>query len=90
MFEIVTQYRPTSAGAGRIVAKGHGKQKTVPINHALSTEGKHGAAVGALLDPMLTPRQRAMLRHPSARARVTREHFVTRANKAAVRWTIDV
>ena len=45
---ITTKYTTTSTGAGRIVAKGGGKQRTLPYDHSASRERNHGLAAGEL------------------------------------------
>jgi hypothetical protein len=45
---ITTKYTTTSTGAGRILAKGNGKQKTLPYDHAFSDKRNHGLAAGEL------------------------------------------
>lgn len=45
---IRTEYQTDGKGAGRIVAKGNGKQRTVPFNHAHSADWNHGNAAGTL------------------------------------------
>jgi hypothetical protein len=45
---IVTEYKTTANGQGRIVAKAHGKQRTIPFDHGSSRERNHGIAAGTL------------------------------------------
>lgn len=45
---IRTEYQTDGKGAGRIVAKGNGKQRTVPFDHAHSVDWNHGDAAGVL------------------------------------------
>ena len=45
---ITTKYTTTSTGAGRILAKGAGKQRTLPYDQARSAERNHGEAAGEL------------------------------------------
>lgn len=45
---ITTKYTTTGTGAGRIVATGGGRQKTVPYDHSVSPARNHGAAAGEL------------------------------------------
>lgn len=88
MFTITTTQTANASGAGIITAKGHGKQRTVRLNHALSNEANRGAAVGALLNVLADDRQQAMLRHPSGGQRVTVETISEHGGKH--RWTINV
>lgn len=48
MVTITTKYGSTATGAGRITAKGAGKQRTIPYSHARSAEQNHGDAAGTL------------------------------------------
>lgn len=48
--KISTTYRANSSGAGRITAKGGGKQRTVNYDHALSIRDNHRAAAEALAE----------------------------------------
>ena len=48
MFTITTRYTVTEKGAGRIVAKGNGKQATVVYDHEHSADWNHGEAAGTL------------------------------------------
>lgn len=45
---VVTTYTTTSTGAGRIVAKGGGKQRTIPYDHEKGTRDNHRAALDSL------------------------------------------
>ncbi len=83
MFTITTSVTKT----GSIVAKGHGKQRTVKPSHG-HADGDHGAAVGALLNVLCDDRQKSMLRHPSAKQRVRVDS--TFEPDAHTRWSIDV
>lgn len=85
MFTITTTYRTTPTGAGRVTAKGHGKQRTVNYDQGASVDANHGAAVGALLNVLTDSRQQAMLRHPSGGQRVRQKGTATGAV-----WHIDV
>ena len=69
MFIVRTSYTNVN-GTGKIVAKGHGKQRTVNYNPAMSSEWNHGAAAGTLLNVLLSPEQQAKVRHPSGHQRV--------------------
>lgn len=48
MVTITTQYTTNDKGAGKIVAKGGGKQRTVAYDHSLTPSQNHGAAAGTL------------------------------------------
>lgn len=48
MTTITTTYTTTDKGAGRIVAKGNGKQRTIPFDHEVSVDRNHGNAAGEL------------------------------------------
>lgn len=88
MFSITTTQSSNASGAGIIVAKGHGKQRTTRIDHAKSDDANRGAAVGALLDVLASPEQQAKLRHPSGKQRVRVKSLSDAGGKH--RWTIDV
>ena len=47
-FTITTKYTSTANGQGRIVAKGRGKQRTIPYDHGSSAQRNHGIAAGTL------------------------------------------
>ena len=76
------------SGAGKIVAKCNGKQKSTRTDLGKSVNGNFGAAVGALLDTMLTPEQRSKMLHPSAKGRCVVESLSDAGGKQ--RWTIAV
>lgn len=88
MFSITTTYTSNAQGAGRVVAKGHGKQKTVPTNPAYSPDQNHAAACGALLNLLTTPLQQAKVKHPSGGQRVRVDSLSDAGGKR--RFTIDV
>lgn len=48
MVTITTKYNSSNTGAGRITAKGAGKQRTVPYRHGESAARNHGNAAGTL------------------------------------------
>jgi hypothetical protein len=86
---IVTATQGSNAsGAGVILAKGHGKQKTTRVDPALSVDANFGAAVGALLNVLTDDRQQSMLRHPSAKSRIRVESLSDAGGKQ--RWTVNV
>jgi hypothetical protein len=70
MFTVTTTYHKNSNGAGRITAKGKGKQRTVTYDHSKSADSNHGLAAAALLNALLTPMEAAVHRHPSAQDRI--------------------
>lgn len=88
MFTITTAHVSNANGRAQVVAKGHGKQRTISLDHAKSNDRNRGAAVGALLDVLLDDRQKAMLRHPSGGKRVTVESVSDGGGRH--RWTINV
>lgn len=88
MFTIVTTHTSNASGRAQVVAKGHGKQRTVSLDHSKSDDANRGAAVGTLLNVLLDDRQRAMLRHPSGGQRVRVESMTDGGGKH--RWTIEV
>jgi hypothetical protein len=88
MFIIDVTQKANASGAGILVAKGHGKQKTTRLDHALSDDANRGAAVGALLNLLTTPEQQAKVRHPSGGQRVRVESLSDGGGKH--RFTIDV
>lgn len=53
MLNITTKYTTTAKGEGRIVAKGAGKQYTMPYDHSLSVNANHGSAAGVLARKVL-------------------------------------
>jgi hypothetical protein len=48
MYIIRTAYKTNAKGSGQIVAKGSGKQRTIPFDHAKSSAANHGTAAGTL------------------------------------------
>lgn len=68
---ITTKYTTNpNSGAGKIVAKAAGKQRTVQYDPAKSRETNHAAAAGALAKVLMTDEQRAKVLHPSGAQRV--------------------
>jgi hypothetical protein len=59
---ITTTYGANKDGAGRIVAKGAGKQKTVPYNHERTPGENHGDAAGELIKTLVSPERRGFLK----------------------------
>jgi hypothetical protein len=45
---IRTKYTTTATGAGRILAKGGGRQKTINYDQSISSDRNHGNAAGEL------------------------------------------
>ena len=84
MFSITTTILNTNGT--KVLAKGHGKQRTLPYDHSMNHDGNLGAAVGALLNVLTDDRQQAKVKHPSGGQRVRVEHLGYQKN----RWTIDV
>jgi UDP-N-acetyl-D-mannosaminuronic acid transferase (WecB/TagA/CpsF family) len=79
----------TTQANGKIVAKGHGKQRTVSVDHSKSMgEAQHAVAVGALLDVLASPEQQAKILHPSGGQRVSRECVSDAGGKW--KWSISV
>jgi hypothetical protein len=64
---ITTEYKANAKGEGRITAKGRGKQRTMPYNHALGVDANHAQAAGVLGNVILDARQQSMVHHPSFR-----------------------
>lgn len=87
-FVITTTHTSNASGRAQVVAKGHGKQRTVPLDHSKSDDANRGAAVGALLNVLTDEREQAMLRHPSGGQRVHVESLTDGGGKH--RWTIDL
>lgn len=75
MITVTTTYTTTATGAGRIVAKAQGKQRTVTYDPALSVKANHGGAAGTLLNVLLDARTQAMLRHPAGHNLITHMGF---------------
>lgn len=88
MFTITTTQGSTPTGAGKVTAKGHGKQRTVPVDHSRSVAQNHGAAVGALLDVLVDDVQRAKMKHPSALSRLHSTPISDGGGKH--RWSINL
>lgn len=88
MFTITTTHTANASGRAQVVAKGHGKQRTVSLDHGKSDDANRGAAVGALMDVLTTPEQQAKLRHPSGGQRVRVESLTDGGGKH--RWTVNV
>lgn len=88
MFIINTTQSSTATGASTVVAKGHGKQRTVRTNPAFSPDQNHAAAAGALLNVLTSDEQQAKVKHPSGGQRVRMEHTSDAGGKR--RWTIEV
>ena len=57
------------------VARVNGKrrQRTVKNDSMDRLDRRHGLALGEFLSEILTPREKAMLRHPTGRQRVTQD-----------------
>lgn len=85
---ITANYTSNASGAGVIVAKGAGRQKTTRIDLAKSPDANFGSAVGALLNVLTDDRQQGMLRHPSGAQRVKVERLSGFGGKQ--RFTIEV
>ena len=88
MFTITTTHTANASGRAQIVAKGHGKQRTIALDHGASDDRNRGHAVGALLSVLLSDEQRAKVLHPSGGQRVRVESLTDGGGKH--RWTIDV
>jgi hypothetical protein len=88
MFTVTTTVTSSPSGRAQVVAKGHGKQRTVPKDFSKSDEANDGAAAGTLLNVLLDNRQQSMVRHPSGAQRVTRECISDGGGKH--RWTVNV
>ena len=72
LFTIRTAYTNVN-GTPKVVAKGHGKQRTMPWDLSKSTDWNHGAAAGILANVLLSPEQRAKVRHPSGLQRLAHD-----------------
>ena len=88
MFTITTTVTSNASGRPQVVAKGHGKQRTVSLDHAKSDEQNRAAAAGTLLNVLCDERQRSMLRHPSGGQRVRVLALTDGGGKH--RWSINV
>lgn len=88
MFTITTTVQSNASGASTVVAKGHGRQRTIKSDPALSSETNRAHAAGALLNVLADARQQAMIHHPSGGQRVRVESLSDAGGKH--RWTIDV
>lgn len=79
----------TTQNNGKVVAKGNGKQRTVPVDHSKRMgEAQHAVAVGTLLNVLLTDKQRSKMLHPSAKQRVRVKSLSDAGGK--YRFSIDV
>ena len=79
----------TAQANGKIVATANGKQRTVSVDHSKSQgQAQHAVAVGALLNVLTDDRQKAILRHPSARSRVKVESLSDAGG--SYRFTVNV
>lgn len=88
MFSITVTKSSNANGAGVLVAKGAGKQRTTKYDHSKSIDANFGAAAGTLLDVLVDDRQRAKIKHPSGGQRVRVEHLSDNGGKR--RFSIDV
>lgn len=88
MFTFTTTQGSTPTGAGKVTARGMGKQKSVRTDLSKSVSDNHASAVYALMFPMLTDEQVAKMRHPSAAGRITCEVISQAGGK--MRWTVNV
>jgi len=88
MFTITTTVTSNNSGRAQVVAKGHGKQRTISLDHSKSDEQNRAAACGALLNVLCDKRQQSMLRHPSGGQRVRVESISDGGGKH--RWVINV
>jgi len=88
MLNITTVHLANASGRAQVKATGHGKQRTVSLDHSKSPEANAGAAVGALLAAIATDVQRAKVLHPSGGQRV--RHTWDSPFGGKMRWTIDV
>lgn len=88
MLSIIVTKTAARNGAGNMVAKGHGRQKTTRYDHSKSIDHNFGAALGALVNLLTDDRQQAMIRHPSGAQRVTEESLSDNGGKR--RFTINV
>lgn len=88
MLNITATYGSNASGATTIVAKGHGKQRTIKADPEKSVSANFGSAVGALVDVLTSPMQQAKMQHPSGRQRFTVEDMSDAGGKQ--RWTINV
>jgi hypothetical protein len=88
MFTITATKTAARNGAGNIVAKGHGRQKTTRWDHSLSVDANLASGAGALLNLLTTPQQQAKVRHPSGAQRVRVERLSDAGGRQ--RFNIDV
>ena len=88
MFRITLTQTANGSGAGIIVAKGHGRQRTHRIDHSKSQQWNEGAAAGLLANVLLDSEQQSKVRHPSGGQRVRVESLSDAGGRN--RYTIDV
>lgn len=84
----ITVTKTNVNGTPKAVAKGHGKQRTSLWDLSKSADANYGAAVGTLLKNLVDERQKSMLLHPSAKARVRVESLSDAGGK--VRYAVNV
>lgn len=87
-FTIITTHTSNASGRAQVVAKGHGKQRTVSLDHSKSDDFNRGSALGALLNVLTNDEQKAKLRHPSAKQRVRVFSLTDGGGKH--RWEVNV
>jgi len=88
MFSITTTVTSNASGRAQVKATGHGKQRTVSLDHARSDDWNRGAAAGALLAVLVSDEQRAKVLHPSGGQRVRVQSLTDGGGKHL--WTINV
>lgn len=88
MFTITTTVTSNASGKGQVVAKGHGKQRTISLDHSKSDEWNRATAMATLFAVLATPEQRAKVLHPSGGQRVRMAWLTPGGGKH--RWTINV
>jgi hypothetical protein len=87
-FTIITTHTSNASGRAQVVAKGHGKQRTVSLDYSKSDDFNRGSALGALLNVLTNDEQKAKLRHPSAKQRVRVFSLTDGGGKH--RWEVNV
>lgn len=88
MISIITTVTSNASGKGQVVAKGHGKQRTIALDHSKSDVWNRATAMATLFGVIATPEQRAKVLHPSGGQRVRMEWLTDGGGKH--RWTLNV
>lgn len=75
MINVTVEIHHNDNNGAKVTAKGKGKQRTLPYDHAISHEANLGSAVGTLANVLLSPMEQAKILHPSGGQRVQVQHI---------------